>query len=201
MWAQMLCPWKPWQHWWKNKIGKPCFGSQSPGNAHELEVCKRKGVGIDFSEPEGHAGPKSQVRGVAALVSMWGLPGSNGNSRSASSSAFGGREQCSQAWCFFRIPWTRGRQNGAGDSCMEPPGNLLRTGHKLHFWTRKPAHVRTRKLARFGTRIWQRFSTVFCFPGSLPVFLVSSFPGFLSLVFLVSFLFHPVYFSDVISWF
>ena len=41
-----------------------------PGNAHELEVCKRKGVGIDFSEPEGHAGPKSQVRGVAALVSM-----------------------------------------------------------------------------------------------------------------------------------
>lgn len=51
----------------KNKIGKPCFGSQ-PGNAHELEICKRKGVGIDFSEPEGHAGPKSQVRGSVGAI-------------------------------------------------------------------------------------------------------------------------------------
>ena len=49
-----------------------------------------------------------------------------------------------------------------------------------HFWTRKPAHFRMRKLARFGTRAWHGFSKVFCFPGSLPVFLVSwfPFPGF-----------------------
>ena len=52
-----------------------------------------------------------------------------------------------------------------------------------HFWTRKPAHFRMRKLARFGTRAWHGFSKVFCFPGSLPVFLVSWFPGFLSPVF------------------
>ena len=45
-----------------------------------------------------------------------------------------------------------------------------------HFWRRKPAHFRMRKLARFGTRAWHGFSKVFCFPGSLPVFLVSWFP-------------------------
>ena len=146
-----------------------------PGNAHELEVCKRKGVGIDFSVPEGHAGPKSQVRGVAALVSMWGCLAametralllhrrleaeSNAHRRDAS---FGYLEQEGDKTELAILVWS--------------PGNLLRTGHKLHFWTRKPAHFRTRKLARFGTRIWQRFSTVFCFPGSLPF---SWFPRFL----------------------
>ena len=62
-------------------------------------------------------------------------------------------------------------------------------------------HFRSRKLARCGTRIWHGFSKVFCFSGSLPVFLVSWFPGFFSPVFLVSFLFHPVFSSEVISWF
>ena len=40
----------------------------APGNNYEVESRKRKGVGHQFSEPEGHQGPKSQVRGSVGAV-------------------------------------------------------------------------------------------------------------------------------------